>query len=194
MSAFLEPVRRRRSVRKYEDRPVEENVLLDILEAGRPAPSSNNTHPWRFIVVRDKERIRRIAKAVPFGPNRVNAWMASAPVIIAVCGNPTLFSHRLGQIIDKDYHRIDTAIAATHMVLAAAEKGLGSCFVGWFHRKKVKNIRLLPGTMEASLLLTLGYPVVSGEDPSGMGGIAARPRKAADRIVSWEVYGADRSD
>ena len=192
MHSFLELVRRRRSVREYEDRPVEEHVLWEILEAGRLAPSSNNTQPWHFIVTRDKERIHRIAEAVPIGPKRVNAWMASASVIIVVCGIPAFFSHRLGRIIDKDYHRIDAAIAATHMVLAATDKGLGSCFVGWFHRKKIRKICRLPGNMEATLILTLGYPVDAGKDPSSIGGIAARPRKTADRIVSQEAYGESR--
>lgn len=189
MKTLLDLIRWRRSIRRFRDTPIEMTVIRDILEAARWAPSSNNTQPWHFVVVRSRERISRIARAVPLGPTRINTWMAKAPLIMAVCGKPAALSHKLGEIIDKDYHRIDVAISVSHLVLEATEKGVGTCIVGWFHKKKVGKILMIPRGMEVVLLVVMGYPEKGEDEGAGIGGIPPRPRRPLDESVSWEEYG-----
>ena len=178
----------RRSVREFQTRPIEESIIHEILEAARWAPSSNNSQPWHFVVVRDPSRISLVAQAVPLGPKRINAWIAKAPVVIAACGRPRLFSHRLGRLIDKDYHRMDVAISVGHLVLAATGKGVGSCIVGWIHRGKIGHILGIPKGMDVVLLVALGYPADGKDGTVGIGGIPPRPRRSLHDIVSWEQY------
>lgn len=189
MKTVLDLMHWRRSVRSFEDTPLGDEVILDVLEAARWAPSSNNTQPWHFVVVKNHESISRIAEAVPAGPKRINAWITKAPLVIAVCGKPGIFVHRLGRIIDKDYHRIDVAISVAHLVLEATAKGVGTCIVGWFHRKKVGRLLKVPSGTEVVLLVVLGYPERQVETAVGIGGIPSRPRRPLEESVSWEEYG-----
>lgn len=182
MASVLEVITRRRSVRMFGPKEVENEKLSMILESARLAPSSSNSQTWHFVVVRRKETIRRLAEAVPVGPKSVNRWMKNAPLIIAACARPDPILHRMGQIADKDYHRIDVAIAVEHMVLTATDLGVDSCIVGWFSRRKARRILRLPLSMEVVLLLVLGYGR-QGQTRSG------RQRKKIEDIVSFESYG-----
>jgi len=181
MGSVLEVIRKRRSVRNFAPKEVEEEKLALILESARLAPSSTNSQTWHFVVVKSKEVIRDLAAAVPFGPESVNQWIGTAPLIIAACARPDPLFHRAGQLVDKDYHRIDVAIAVEHMVLMATDLGLGSCIIGWFGRRKARKILELPSSMEVVLLLAVGY----SNDPAA----APRPRKGLREIVSYERYG-----
>lgn len=184
--SVFEVIKNRRSVRRFNPKDVENEKLGLILESGRLAPSSSNSQTWHFIVVRCKKTIMRLAEAVPFGPRSINTWMETSPLIIAVCARPDPILHRMGQIVDKDYHRIDAAIAVEHMVLTATDLGIDSCIVGWFSRRKVRRILQLPPSMEVVLLLVLGYGHDDGVRPR-------RRRKRLEDIVSFESYGKTRS-
>jgi len=153
-----------------------------ILESARLAPSSSNSQSWHFVVVKEKETIARLAEAVPFGPKSINSWIKTAPIIIAACAQPDFILHRMSQAVDKDYHRIDVAIAVEHMVLTATDLGLGTCIVGWFNRRKVRKILGLPLSMEVVLLLVLGYGRKGQAGPR-------KSRKELDQIVSLESCG-----
>jgi nitroreductase len=176
----------RRSVRKFSDKPIEKEKLDLILEAGRLAPSSSNSQPWHFIVVKNKEIIKKLVEAVPLGI-RPNLWFANAPVIIVFVAKPHLIEHKLAKILASDYHRIDTAIAIDHMVLMATALGIGSCWVGWFDQKKVRKILNIPKKADVVMLLPLGYPQEQNTE-EGMGGIKQRPRKKLEEIVSYDKY------
>jgi len=182
VGSVFEAIKRRRSVRDFGPRAVESGKLNVILESARLAPSSSNSQTWHFIVVRRAETITGLAEAVPFGPRSVNRWIESAPLIIAACAKPEPILHRMGQIVDKDYHRIDVAIAVEHMVLTATDLGVDSCIVGWFSRRKAKRILKLPASMEVVLLLILGYRREQHQLP-------ARQRRKLKDIVSFESYG-----
>ncbi len=184
--SVFEIIKNRRSVRRFNPKDVENEKLGVILESGRFAPSSSNSQTWHFIIVRCKETIMRLAEAVPFGPRSVNQWMVTSPLIIAACARPDPILHRMGQIVDKDYHRIDVAIAVEHMVLTATDLGIDSCIVGWFSRRKARRILQLPPSMEVVLLLVLGYGQEDGVRPR-------RKRKRLEDIVSFEGYGKTRS-
>lgn len=183
MGSVFEVIQKRRSVRDFEPREVESEKLSTILESARLAPSSSNSQTWHFIVIKCVETIGRLAEAVPFGPKSVNRWMKTAPLIVAACAKPDPVFHRMGQVVDKDYHRIDVAIAVEHMVLTATDLGLSSCIVGWFSRRKARRILKLPLYMEVVLLLVLGY--ANQQEVK-----TPRQRKKLDDIVSFENYGA----
>ncbi len=181
MGSVFEVIKKRRSVRRFGQREVENEKLNVILEAARLAPSSENSQTWHFIVVRRRETIQRLAEAVPIGPKAINRWIKTAPLLIAACARPDPILHRMGQIVDKDYHRVDVAIAVEHMVLTATDLGIDSCIVGWFSRRKARRILELPLSMEVVLLLALGY---GSEKQRG----SERPRKRLEDIVSFESY------
>jgi len=131
MNVF-EAISKRRSIRKYQDRDVEEDKLLRILEAARLAPSARNRQEWRFIVVKDKKvKEELVREASPHQP-----FMLQAPIII------------VAYVLEKDYimrcgvpaHYIDVAIALTHIHLQAVEEGLGTCWIGSFYQDKVKKV------------------------------------------------------
>lgn len=182
MGSVFEVIKKRRSVRRFGRKEVENEKLRVILESARLAPSSENSQPWHFVVVKCRETIRRLAEAVPIGPKSINRWLKTAPLIIAACARPAPILHRMGQIIDKDYHRIDVAIAVEHMVLTATDLGLDGCIVGWFGRRRARKILNLPLSMEVVLLLALGYGQKEQIKPG-------RPRKKLEDIVSFESYG-----
>ncbi|HUI91717.1 MAG TPA: nitroreductase family protein [Chitinivibrionales bacterium] len=171
MSAFIELAKKRYSVRAYESRPVEEPLLLKILEAGSIAPSACNNQPWVFIVVRKEETKKELLKAYE------RSWFANAPVILALCCDTTLAWKRADE---KYYGDVDIAIATDHITLAAAEAGLGTCWVGNFKAAEARRILKLPETVEPVIFTPLGYP--ASEPP-------IKKRKKLDEIVHWEFYG-----
>jgi nitroreductase len=157
-SAVLEVIRKRYSCRRYDLQPVNLEQVVLLREAVRWAPSACNRQPYTFHFITDRETVNRIAEAVPLGPSSVNAWIKSAPLIVAAVGSKELVYHKITQVIDADYHRTDAVIAMDHLSLVATEIGLGTCWVGWFHRKKVGRILGLGRGEEVVILLTAGHP------------------------------------
>ncbi|MDD1748787.1 MAG: nitroreductase family protein [Methanothrix sp.] len=166
---LMDVVRARRSIRNFLERPVEEEKLLAVLEAGRLAPSARNMQDWRFIVVRDKAARQRLAEAA-----RDQQFVAQAPVVIAACGTSDLV-----MTCGQPAYTIDVAIAVDHMTLAAASLHLGTCWIGAFHEDKVKEILGVPQEIRIVALLPLGYPA---EQPF------PRPRKSLDEVLAWEHW------
>ena len=166
---LMQAIRARRSIREYLDRPVEEEKLLAVLEAGRLAPSARNMQDWKFIVVKDAATRRRLAEAA-----RDQQFVGQAPVVIAACGTSDLV-----MTCGQPAYAIDVAIALDHMTLAAASLDLGTCWIGAFYEDQVKAILGVPPEIRVVALLPLGYPV---EEP------AARPRKNLDEIVAREHW------
>lgn len=171
--SFLDIVKARRSVRAYERRDVEEEKLMKVLEAGRLAPSACNFQPWVFIVIRKEENRRRLKTAYS------KEWFLSAPVIIVVCCDRTkAWVRRDG----RKYGDVDAAIAMDHMILQAAELGLGTCWIGAFDEAQARTVLNLPPHLDPVVMTPLGYPA---EAP------AAKPRKAVDEVVQWEYGGGN---
>ncbi|MDP3103409.1 MAG: nitroreductase family protein [Candidatus Methanoperedens sp.] len=163
-------IRSRRSIRAYDPGEVEEEKLLRILESGRLSPSAGNRQERRFIVVRDARKRELLSEAA-----KNQEFVAEAPVVIAACSVETEYVMACGQLA----YPIDTAIAVDHMTLQAVEDGLGTCWIGAFDEKKVKEILNIPDNVRVVQLLTLGYPS-DAPDP--------RPRKSLDEIVMWEKW------
>jgi nitroreductase len=146
---FYEVVSRRRSIRAYKPDPVEEDKLFRILEAARLAPSAANRQPWHFIVVRDPQKREQLRKAYD------RDWFVKAPVIIVACADPTkAWRRRDGE----EYWKVDVAIAMEHLVLAAANEGLGTCWIGAFDEKAVKEVLGIPEHIRVVAMTPLGYP------------------------------------
>jgi nitroreductase len=190
-SNVLDIIKIRRSVRLFDGRPIEKEKMDMILEAARLAPSSCNSQPWRFIVVDDGLLLKKIAKAQPVGPN-VNKFLENAGAIIVCVDEPKLLVHKAADMVNRDNQRIDVGIAMEHMVLVATELGIGSCWIGWFSEKKVKELLRIPGRKTVSVLLALGYPK-NKPDENSMGGIKPRPRKKMNEIVCKNYYNEDYS-
>ncbi len=158
-SNLMKIIKSRRSVRRFTKQPVTDDELGILLEAARLAPSSGNTQPWRFVVVREAEMVEKLAKATPIGGSAVNRWLEKAPCIIVCCGKPGPVYHGASKaVLPADLMTMDIAIATEHIVLAAAEMELGTCWVGWLSEKKVKKLLGLPRSWKVVAMLAVGWP------------------------------------
>ena len=152
----MEAIKKRYSVRSYQDHAVETEKLDNILEAARLAPSASNRQEWRFIVVRNKDTRQRLMQAA-----KDQAFVGQAPVVIVACAKTDSHVMTCGQ----QCYPIDVAIAIEHMALKATEEGLGTCWIGAFYEDKVKEILGIPKDIRVVALLTLGYPVKLRPNP-----------------------------
>lgn len=179
-SFFLKLASERRSIRKFLDKPVEREKLLQCLEAARLAPSACNAQPWKFIAVDDPAAKKRLADAAFSGVYSVNSHASKAPVLIAVVSQRGKITAWLGnQIQDTNFRLVDMGIACEHFILQAWELGIGTCWLGWFDAKKAASVLGVPGSMKVEMLISAGYPA---EAP------AARPRKKLEEISSFNAY------
>jgi len=156
---FLDLVHLRRSVRRYRPEAVPREALERCLEAARLAPSACNSQPWRFLVVETPELRKRIVTEALSGPYAMNAFAASAPVLVVAVTEGSRWAARMaGLFRGVPYALMDLGMACEHLALQAAEDGLGTCMLGWFAEKAVKRLLGLSPLERVDLLLTLGYP------------------------------------
>jgi len=171
----FECIKTRRSIRKYLPDPVKEEDLVKILDAARWAPSAGNLQPWEFIIVRDPEKKKAIARAA------LNQdFIAEAPIVIVVCANIPRTSSVYGTRGATLYCIQDTAAAIQNMLLAAHALGYGTCWVGAFRENEVKKILHIPEEVRPVAIIPLGRP---GERPY------PRRRYSLTEIVYEEEYG-----
>jgi nitroreductase len=170
--SVLEVIQKRRSLRKYKGDSIPEDVLQRVLEAVRLAPSGKNYQPWKFIIVQDKELKEKLAQA-----SAEQFFMAEAPIIIVGCGFPDDSYSRMGRYMKS--WPVDVTIALEHLILQAAEEGLGTCWIGSFEETEVKSILNIPENVRVLALTPLGYP---DETPPYRG------RKRLDEIVSYNGF------
>lgn len=182
---MLSPIKTRRSVRKYTDQPVSDEVVLELLEAARIAPSGNNTQPWRFIIVRDPETKKALAKA-----DHDQKWMEAAPVYIVAVADISCRIKEPGLVLDEESSPFalkqiirDTAIAVDHLALEIENGGLATCWTAWFRQKDVRPILAIPEDKFVVAILPVGYGAESPEP---------RPRLSMEEIVMYERWGGAR--
>lgn len=182
-SPFLDLVRRRTSCRQFDpDRPVPKQAILQCLEAARLAPSACNQQPWRFIIVDDPSTRQAFFDQARL-PGIPHTWWQTVPVFVVVCCQRNVVTHRLASFVSGlPYAWMDTAIAAEHFVLAAAELGLGTCWIGWFHEKRVKKLLAIPSSVRVAALIALGYP------PDSVPPTNNSPRKPIETIAAWNSW------
>jgi nitroreductase len=161
VARMMKQILERRSIRKYLDKPVDDGAVMELLEGARLAPSGSNTQPWHFIIIRDPELKRELAKA-----SHGQEWMLSAPVFIACVADVRARIKDEGEIgIDEESPRHavkqiirDTSIAVEHIVLEAIDHGLGTCWVAWFIQDEIRPLLGLARDKYLVCILTLGHP------------------------------------
>ena len=176
---FLQLVASRQSDRAYDmTRPVEPEKLERILEAARLAPSACNAQPWKFVVVTDRELSRKVGKAA--AGLGMNKFAKDAPVHILVVEESANITSLLGgKVKDKHFPLIDVGIAASHIVLAAESEGLGSCILGWFDEKEIKQLTGIPASKRLLLDIIVGYPLKEKRK---------KIRKVKEKVISYNGY------
>lgn len=176
---FLELVKARQSDRAYDkNRPVEPEKLERILEAARLAPSACNAQPWKFVVVTDPELTIKVGKAsAGLGMNK---FAKDAPVHILIVEESMNVTSLLGsKIKDKYFPLVDIGIAASHICLAAESEGLGSCILGWFDEKGIKELVGIPQKKRLLLDITIGYSLKPKKP---------KVRKPKEKVVAYNKY------
>jgi nitroreductase len=136
---FQELIKHRQSVRKYQEKKVEQNKIEMIVEAFRLAPSASNSQPWKLIIVDEPELKDKVAQSTFSKTISFNKFAVQAPVLaVLVIEKSKLITQIGGSIKNIEYPQIDIGIAAAHFCLQAAELGLGTCMIGWFNENKIK--------------------------------------------------------
>lgn len=157
-------IKGRRSIRKYKKKDLPEDVLNDLLDAARTAPTAANRQAWELVVVKDPA-LR--AELVPACKNQ--KFVEEASVFIAGIEDP-----------EQKWSRVDVSIVIDHITLEAHAKGLGTCWIGAFDPARVGEILKVPANRNVAVCLTLGYP---DETPE------ARTRKHLNELVHYNTYG-----
>jgi nitroreductase len=145
---FSEVIRSRYSVRGYKPDPVEDDKLQKVLEAAVAAPTACNLQPFRLIVIHTRGREAELQRIYPA------RWFVQAPVVVCVCGIPSLGWSRRDR---KSYCDVDAAIVMDHLILAATDLGLGTCWVGAFDPQAARTILQIPEDVEIIAFTPLGY-------------------------------------
>jgi nitroreductase len=166
----MEAIKKRSSIRAYKDKPVPEEILLNVLEAARLAPSGCNSQAWKFIVVRDDKLKQALGRATGGQPH-----VHTAPIIIAAVATEPESIMPCGILA----YPVDLAIAIDHMTLLAVDLGLGTCWIGAFSQDEVKNILGVPERLKIVSLITLGYPNETGRP---------KMRKTLEEIICYDKY------
>ncbi len=170
----FEAIRERRSVRKYDSKPVDRELIEKVVDAVRWAPSSGNTQPVEVVVVTDPEK-RNIMAAV----SGYAKYLNDAPVALVVCINLSRARSRYGDLGVSYFAPLDVAVAVQNMMLAAYALGLGTCWDSVFDKRRVRELIDLPEDVEPFAIIALGYPSKVPEPP---------PRRPLEEILHWEKY------
>jgi nitroreductase len=166
---FFEVIRSRRSIRQFQDRPVEEEKLQAVLEAANAAPSAGNLQAYEMYLVKEPSARARLASTLP-----QMEFFAGVPAVLVFCANPERAVIRYSDRGRSLYALQDATIACTHAMLAATAQGLATVWVGAFSEQAVTQALNLPAALRPVALLPLGYP---GET------VEARSRRPLKDIV-----------
>lgn len=146
---FLELVKNRKSIRQYTSQEVEKEKLEYVLESARLAPSAANNQPWQFWIIKNKEVKHLIQQCYPA------KWLCEAPIYIVAFSDTSQSWKR--SFDKKDHADIDIAIAVEHICLAAAEQGLGTCWVCNFDIHKFTELLNVPENLKPAVIIPIGY-------------------------------------
>ena len=165
----FEAIKRRRSIRKYEQKVVEKEKLLKVLEAARLSPSAMNLQPYAFVVTKEKENIEKLSSACN------QEWIA--PMMIVVCTFP-----KEAWVRDdgEEYWKVDAAVAMNNISLQACAEGLGTCWIVAFQEEKVKEILGINPDSRVLAMTPLGYPAEKKGPVTN--------RKTIDELTHYEKW------
>ncbi len=167
---FSELATKRYSVRAYKSDPVPDDKLQQVLEAARLAPTAANRQPLQFIV------IHTAGKEVELGRIYSRPWFVQAPLVICACGIP---EHGWIRRDDRRYLDVDIGIVMDHLILAATDLGLGTCWIAAFDLVAAREVLNLPDDVEPIVFTPLGYP---DDQPR------EKNRKLLDELVRYERW------
>ena len=151
---FIDLAKKRYSVRGFDSKKIEQEKIEKILEAGRVAPTAGNTQPQKILAIKTDAGFQRLKKG---------ANVYSAPLALIVCADHSFSWKR--PIDGKDMADIDASIVATHMMLEAADLGLGSIWVGYFKADAIRAEFVLPSSVEPICILGIGYALGDVKSP-----------------------------
>ncbi len=168
MQDFMEIIRGRRSVRKYEDRDVPAEAVNTLLEAVRWAPSWANTQCWEIVVVRDRAVKQQLQASLPSKGNPAVGAMVQAPVVMALCAKLKSSGFYKGEVTTKfgDWFMFDLGIACQTLCLAAQAQGLGTVVVGLFDHDQAGSVLKVPDGYELVVMIPLGFPAKISSAPN----------------------------
>ena len=139
---LMEVIKARRSIRKYQEKPVEREKINDCLEAARLAPSACNSQPWHFIVIDDPKVKEAFCKESFSGVYNMTKFAEKAPVLVAAVSDRGNFTSRIGNFFRRtEFYLVDHGIACEHFVLRAHDLGLGTCWIGWLNSNKAEKFQ-----------------------------------------------------
>jgi nitroreductase len=166
MMDVSEAIRTRHAVRQFKPEPVPEDVMLTILNAGRRSQSSKNTQPWQFIVVRDRDMLKRLSGLGDFAGHLAGAAFA------------------VGLVGEKETHwnSFDLGQAASLLQIAAWEQGVGSCIAAIYQQDEAKKLLGIPQEKNFYCMISFGYEAEEHK-PAQMGG-----RRPIEEVVRWEKW------
>lgn len=170
----IDCIKTRRSVRSFISRDVPEDVVDKLLDAALQAPSAGNVQEWEFIVVRKRDVKEKLSEAA-FQQQMVS----KAPVVIISCANLDEIGRAYGERGKNVYSIQDAAVATQNLMLAAHDRGLGTCWVGSFNEKHVQDILVLPNHVRPLAIIPVGYPASMPKE---------QPRKRLEEVVHNEFY------
>jgi nitroreductase len=156
----------RRSIRRYNTKTIPEDILSQIFEAGRNAPSAANRQPIHFIIVNNEETKKELSKGM------FNRHIKDSPAVILGCAD-------VNSALTGKWAIVDTVIAMQNMVIAAWVLGVGSCWIGDFREEKVKELMKIPDKWKVVALVTLGYPAEQPEQ---------RKKKSVEELFSFNSF------
>ncbi len=168
---FQELIRARYSFRAYRSDPVAEEQLAQVIEAARLAPTANNRQAFRLVVVRTAGREKELQRV--YGKD----WFVQAPLVIAACGVPA--ENWVRKQDGKNYNDVDVSIVMDHLILAAADLGLGTCWIAAFDPAAARDLLGLTEGVEPVAFTPLGHPA----DAPGQ-----KTRKKLDELVRYERF------
>jgi nitroreductase len=181
MTDLMSIIENRRSIRKYEDKPVPPELLEQILEAVRWAPSWANTQCWEVVAVKDRQVKERLQATLPSKGNPAFKAMAQAPVVLVLCAKAGVSGFYKDQVTTKfgEWMMYDLGIATQNICLMAHSLGLGTVVVGLFDHRRASDALGVPDGYELVSMIPLGYPAKIGSAPS---------RKTTAQFLHWDRW------
>ncbi|MGB9768555.1 MAG: nitroreductase family protein [Dictyoglomus sp.] len=166
MNETIKTIKSRVSVRKFLEKEVPKEILEDLIDCGRLAPSGYNRQPWIFLVVTDKELKNRLAEITPWGRFLKEAGAG----ILIFCEK------------DAETALEDACAAGENIIIAAQSYGLGTCWINSYKKaysEDVKRLVKCPNNMELMVMLAVGYPAEIPQRP---------PKKSLSEVLRWQTF------
>ncbi|MCL2399335.1 MAG: nitroreductase family protein [Defluviitaleaceae bacterium] len=181
---MIKEISTRKSTRKYNSTPVEDEKIIQLIESARLAPSGSNTQPWNFIIVRSEDTKAKIAEI-----NNNQKWMKGAPVFVVCVAdircrikeNRDIYLDENTGLPELKQIIRDTAIAVEHILLETESIGLAGCWTAWFSQDSIRPIMNIPDDKYVVGVITIGY-----SDASGNGNPTSR--RSLESMLRYEKW------